>query len=62
MSIFHELCLIAVSPTVSEEIADAVNKEILATPEGKEAAELLETYQNGRVTLAEVYVRFITLR
>ena len=61
MSILHELCLIAVSPTVSEETAEVVNEAILTTPGGKEAVELLKMYHNGQITLAEFYVKFIAL-
>lgn len=61
MSILHELCLIAVSPAISVETADAVNEAILTTQEGKEAVELLKMYHDGRITLAEFYVKFIEL-
>ena len=62
MDILHELCLIAVSPTISTETAEAVNEAILTTQGGKEAVKLLEMYHNGRITLAEFYVRFITIQ
>ena len=61
MSAFNELCLIAVSSTISTETADAVNEAILTTQEGKEAVELLGMYHDGRITLAEFYVKFIAL-
>ena len=62
MSAFNELCLIAISPTISTETADAVNEAILTTQGGREAVELLEMYQNGQITLAEFYVKFIALQ
>lgn len=62
MPTFNDLCLIAVSSTISTETADAVNEAILTTPGGKEAVELLEMYQNGQITLAEFYVRFTVLQ
>lgn len=62
MSILHELCLIAVSSTISVETADAVNEAILTTQEGKEAVELLKMYHNGQITLAEFYVKFTALQ
>ena len=62
MSTFNELCFVAVSSGISPETAAAVNEAILTTPEGKEAVELLEMYQNGQITLAEFYVKFSELQ
>ena len=61
MSIFSELCFIAVNPTISVETAEAVNEAILTTPQGQEAVELLEMYHNGCITLAEFYMKFTAL-
>ena len=62
MSIFSGLCFIAVSPAISVETADAVNEAILTTQEGKEAVELLKMYHDGRITLAEFYMKFTALQ
>lgn len=62
MSMFNELCLIAVRSNISTETADAVNEAILTTQEGKEAVELLKMYYNGQITLAEFYVKFTALQ
>ena len=61
MSIFSGLCFIAVNQTISAETAEAVNGAILTTQEGKEAVELLEMYHDGRITLAEFYMKFTAL-
>ena len=60
MSIFLDLCLIAIADNLSVELKLTLDQAIKQTEEGKQCDDLIKQYNNGLITFAEFRNDFIT--
>jgi len=60
MSIFSDLCHIAITDNLSVEMRLALDQVIKQTEEGKQCDDLIKQYNNGLITFAEFRNAFIT--